>query len=263
MEAATPPRELRSHSRVKALEEEHELLLAEMFRLELQLMKTREAIRWHNPEMAWSLQHAIWDVVHPGMNGRVLGEIVFIRHAESKSNKSLTDGEGVGENHDSVLTELGRAQADVVQGVVHKWVDADPHNTLVYVSPLARALETIGDIKHTVWANLIEFGRREDMEQFKVRCGRVLAKLRERILESKVRRRIIVVGHSKMIEKMIHMLMGASGSSFIHLANASVTIAAITTAGTEFTAMGCTRHLDKCEVTGAHTPLLLCNPGLL
>lgn len=210
--------------------------------------------------------------VHPGMRGAIIGEVILIRHCESQSNKSLTAEGDPGGDGNSALTELGLRQAAKVQKVICALLDVDPDNTEVWVSPLARARATVGDVPHTVHPELHECnttpsGERvvEDPAAFSTRINvfgqRTLMPrlLGEVTAEPFKRKRVVVVGHSIFIVELLKQLIGSKpeDDSFFHLTNGSITTVCLTTAGVEVTMVGGVYHLDADERTGGHTSLLL------
>lgn len=64
-------------------------------------------------------------------------KIWLVRHGQSKwqINHSF--------NSDSEITHLGKIQAGIVNNYIRNFINLDPKNSIVYVSPLRRTLQTV------------------------------------------------------------------------------------------------------------------------
>lgn len=192
--------------------------------------------------------------VHPGMNGKIVTEWVFVRHCESESNKQLMGGGGVIER-DVALTPLGLRQAEAVQAAIKPMLGPD---TAVYVSPLRRARQTLGDdIECSMLYPLREFCR----DGTGVKVEETRPELRTRVIVTIERlsgsaKRIIVVGHSLWIADCLGYMMGlADQQVMFHLGNGSISIVHDTTWGVEVQMVGGIQHLPPEIRTGHHTKL--------
>jgi broad specificity phosphatase PhoE len=222
-------------------------------------------------DATWSVNDPAWDDIPPGMNGKILREYVFFRHAESRSNADLMGGKGAGSHGNSVLTPRGKRQAKAVQVIIKKMIDSDPDNTDVWVSPLVRAKETIGDVvPHYINTALHEKNTtpegehiKEDEERFKQRVAWAISILLRGSEGSRgVRHRVIIVGHSLFINELVCQMVGDKNiTGFFHFTNGSITTICQTTAGTELTMLGGVYHLTPDDRTGGHTNLLKLMPA--
>jgi len=194
--------------------------------------------------------------VHPGMNGKVITEFIFIRHAESTSNASLTSGGGP-IARDVPLTERGERQALVVRDLIKRLRGP---NTRIYVSPLSRAMQTLGsefDEDTVVVPELREWCRNdkgervyESPDELMVRVSVALGQMRA------PGRRVVAVGHSLWIAKCMQLMTMSNDKTMYHLSNASVTVIHETEWGVEVQAVGSVHHLPAELHTGHHTAAL-------
>ena len=194
--------------------------------------------------------------VHPGMNGEIVTEWVFVRHCESESNQRLMAGGDVIES-DVALTPLGQRQAEAVQAAIRPMLGPD---TVVYVSPLLRARQTIGDIDAHVRSSLREFRRNDEGMRVEETRSALDFRIEATLAEIVRTKRIVVVGHSLWISACLSHMLGATEEAMFHLGNGSITIVHDTTWGVEVQMVGGIQHLPPEIRTGHHTKLHVSGP---
>lgn len=220
------------------------------------------------PVVPWSISVPFWDDLHPGMKGRILREIVLIRHCESESNQKLMDGDAAAEQVVDVgLTKRGVEQAKHVQAVIAKLQDK---NTQVWCSPQKRAADTCVP-KYLNMHDLRERNYKRDLvlangttspKETKLEFQERVTKVLMTVLDlGKGRDRLVLVTHSLWIREFLRQLQGADEDrSRQHFGNGAITVVQITrdddgTEHYEIQLVGSVMHLPPHLRTGHHHAL--------